>query len=171
MPVPLCASAFVCQCLCPVCPVCPICTVCTVCSCLCALCTTHATRLKNVKNILLKNVIGIATSAVVWFLWGFAFAWAECGDSPFIGYSGFLLLDLGWSESAYDATYKQAYAHVRQTTPGVKLFLPCTVVDVVCCVVMCFVCMQPWYRPRVTIPLLVVYSCLPCAWSCCACCA
>lgn len=49
----------------------------------------------------------------MWFLWGFAFAWAECGDSPFIGYSGFLLLDLGWADSSYDVTYKQAYAHVR----------------------------------------------------------
>ncbi len=75
---------------------------------------TNTYRLKNVKNILLKNVVGISMSALVWFLWGFAFAWAQCGDSPFIGYSGFLLLNLGWEDGsgAYDNTYKQAYAHV-----------------------------------------------------------
>lgn len=88
-------------------------------------------RLKNVKNILLKNVIGIATSAIVWFLWGFAFAWAECGDSPFIGYSGFLLLDLGWADSTYDVTYKQAYAHVRWGPCGC---VQCVGMEIVLCV-------------------------------------
>lgn len=56
-----------------------------------ALFEAGAVRLKNVKNILFKNVIDASVSAITWWAVGYAFAFGECEDGPFIGSSNFFL--------------------------------------------------------------------------------
>ncbi|CAD7698915.1 unnamed protein product [Ostreobium quekettii] len=52
-----------------------------------ALLEAGSVRAKNTKNILLKNVLDTSLGSLVWWAWGFPFAYGENGDHPneFIG--------------------------------------------------------------------------------------
>ena len=40
---------------------------------------------KSVKNVLLKNLLDACVGALVWYLFGFGFAWGSSPDNEFIG--------------------------------------------------------------------------------------
>lgn len=54
-------------------------------------------RLKNVRNILFKNMLNVLITTLVWWFWGYAFAYGTDKTSGFIGGStqtGYLGLNL-----------------------------------------------------------------------------
>lgn len=48
---------------------------------------------KNTINILIKNFMDACIGAIVWYIWGYAFAYGVEGDGPFIGGGNFGLSD------------------------------------------------------------------------------
>ena len=63
-----------------------------------ALLESGTVRYKNYQNIMLKNVFDALASGVIWFIWGFAFAYGDVntddGGNGFIGTKYFFCVGL-----------------------------------------------------------------------------
>jgi len=61
-------------------------------------------RAKNTKNILIKNIMDASLGALIWWAFGFAFAFGEGGSNPnaFIGTKQFFLLNYTSDTTAFD---------------------------------------------------------------------
>ena len=65
-----------------------------------ALLESGTVRFKNFQNILLKNVMHALVGGLVWWAWGFAFAYGNV-DGGFIGKKYFLGIGMGGSDFQY----------------------------------------------------------------------
>jgi Amt family ammonium transporter len=72
-----------------------------------ALLEAGSVRAKNTKNILLKNTLDACLGTLVWFAWGFAFAFGADADDPndFIGGTAFYFLE----DVPYDAATQRTF--------------------------------------------------------------
>lgn len=75
-----------------------------------ALLESGTVRFKNFQNIMLKNVFDALISGIIWFAWGFAFAYGDVkikkdnsGGNGFIGTKYFFCLGIG--EEGASQTY------------------------------------------------------------------
>jgi len=64
-----------------------------------ALLESGTVRFKNFQNIMLKNVFDALVSGIIWFAWGFAFAYGDAatkaGGNGFIGTKYFFCIGIG----------------------------------------------------------------------------
>lgn len=79
-----------------------------------AMLTAGSVRTKNVKNVLMKNVLDACVGAIAYYLFGWAFAYGNTEDAPFIGYSQFAL-SAGWDSDFTSFFFQWAFAATAAT--------------------------------------------------------